>query len=114
MKRLAMLLVLVSGISFSAPQAPGLETFLNNFTAEWMRGNPNGAASARFFTGEEQLRLERQITPESEAYRRERIALARKGLAELRKFDLSKATDTQRVSAELMEWQLDTLVREQP
>jgi len=114
MKRLATLLVLVSGISFSAPQAPGLETFFNNFTAEWMRGNPNGAASARFFTGEEQQRLERQITPETDAYRRERIAMARKGLAELRKFDLSKATDTQRVSAELMEWQLDTLVREQP
>ncbi len=113
-RRLALLLVLASSVATSAPQAAGLQTFFTNFTAEWMRGNPNSATAARYFTGEEQTRLARLLTPESEAYRRDRIRMARKGLAELRKFDRSKMPDVQRVSADLMEWQLDTLVREEP
>src|SRR5262249_29300686 len=52
--------------------------------------------------------------PETNAYRRQRIELARKGLAELRKFDLTHLSETQRVSADLMQWQLDTIVREEP
>jgi uncharacterized protein (DUF885 family) len=116
-KKAIVLLLLACGISSSAPQAPagsGLQTFFTNFTAEWMRSNPNGATSSRYFTGEEQTRLERQLTPETGAYRLERIQLARRGLAELRKFDRAKMSDTERTSADLMEWQLDTFIREEP
>jgi uncharacterized protein (DUF885 family) len=74
-----------------------------------MRGNPNGATSARYFTGDVQDRLERQVTPLTPEYRRERVRLARRGLGELRRFDRSRLTDGQRVSAELMEWQLESL-----
>ena len=113
---LALLLTL-SAMSVSAPQTPAPQTidqFFTDFTAEWVRGNPNAATGARYFTGEEQDRLERQLTPQTEAYTRERIALARKGLAQLRKFDRTRMSDTQRVSADLMEWQLDTVTREEP
>ena len=75
---------------------------------------PNLATSTRYFTGEEQDRLERQITPETIAYKRERIRLARQGLAELGKFDRSKMSEAQRLSADIMQWQLDVLVREEP
>ena len=92
----------------------GIDDFFRDFTAEWVRGNSNLATSTRYFSGDEQDRLERQLTPETEAYRRGRIALARKGLAELARFDRSKLTATQRVSADLMQWQLDTVVREEP
>ncbi len=92
----------------------GIDDFFRDFTAEWMRGNPNLATSTRYFTGEEQDRLERQLTPDTLAYRRARIALARKGLAQLAKFDRATLSDTQRVSADLMQWQLDTIVREEP
>jgi len=91
-----------------------LDGFFGDFTAEWVRGNPNLATSTRYFTGEAQDRLERQLTPQTDAYRRARIRLAKQGLAELRAFDRRKLAATQRVSADLMEWQLDTFVREEP
>jgi len=95
-------------------QAPSIDDFFRDFTAEWVRGNPNLATSDRYFTGEEQDRLERQLTPQTRAYHLTRIQLAKQGLAQLQKFDRSKLTDTQRISADLMQWQLDTVVREEP
>jgi uncharacterized protein (DUF885 family) len=91
-----------------------IDDFFRDFTAEWVRGSASLATSARYFTGEEQDRFERELTPETEAYQRTRIQLARKGLEQLRQFDRSKMTETQRVSAGLMEWQLDTIVRGEP
>ena len=95
-------------------QQPNIDDFFRNFTAEWIRNNPNLATSSRYFTGEEQDRLERELTPETLVYRRQRIDLARKGLAALSKFDRAKLTPIQRVSADLMHWELDAIVREEP
>ena len=95
-------------------QTPNIDDFFRDFTATWVRGNPNLATSARYFTGDEQERLERQLTPLTVAYRRARIQLAKQGLAQLQKFDRSKFTATQRISADLMQWQLDMAVREEP
>ena len=95
-------------------QTPNIDDFFRDFTATWVRGNPNLATSARYFTGEEQDRLERQLTPLTVAYRRARIQLAKQGLAQLQKFDRSKFSETQRISADLMQWQLDMAVREEP
>jgi uncharacterized protein (DUF885 family) len=91
-----------------------IEDFFNDFTADWVRDDPNLATSTRYFKGPEQDRLERQLTPQTDAYRRGRIRLAKQGLAELRKFDRSKLSDTQHMSADVMEWQLDILVRREP
>lgn len=95
-------------------QTPNIADFFRDFTATWVRGNPNLATSSRYFNGEEQERLERQLTPQTVAYRRARIQLAKQGLAQLQKFDRGKLTPTQRISADLMRWQLDTVVREEP
>jgi uncharacterized protein (DUF885 family) len=91
-----------------------IDEFFNNFTAEWIRADPNLATSTRFLKGDEQDRLEREITPVTLAYRKERIQLARRGLAELAKFDRGKLTPTQRVSADLMEWQLKIIADAEP
>src|SRR5262245_16801291 len=88
--------------------------FFSNFTAEWMRSNPDQATGARYFTGEEQRRLERQLTPVSKAFQLSRIALARKGLSELAAFDRSRLSEADKVSAELMQWQLDRVVEGEP
>jgi len=88
--------------------------FFRDFTAAWVRQDPNLARSTRYFSGEEQSRLERQLTPETDAWKRERIRRARQGLAELRRFDRARMTETQRVSAEVMQWQLETVVQEEP
>lgn len=104
---------LLTLVSLPAQQRT-VDDFFREFTGEWVRGNPNLATSARYFTGEEQDRLERQLTPETRAYRESRIQLARKGLSELAKFDLSKMTGNQRMSADIMRWQLETAAGEEP
>jgi uncharacterized protein (DUF885 family) len=95
-------------------QQRNIDDFFRDFTIEWVRGNPNLATSSRYFKGEEQDRLEQQLTPDTDAYRRGRIQLARKGLAELGTFDHARMTGSQQVSADLMRWQLETQVREEP
>jgi uncharacterized protein (DUF885 family) len=101
--------------SASAPSdSKTIDDFFRNFTDEWVRANPNLATSSRYFSGEEQDKLERQLTPETAAYRQERIRLALRGLADLAKFDRGQMNETQRVSADLMHWQLDMYAREEP
>src|ERR1700682_6100097 len=77
-----------------APSAPAqdraLEDFFRDFTADWVRGKPNLATATRYFSGADQDQLERQLTPESAAWRHGRVELARRGLAELRKFDRAR------------------------
>ena len=92
-------------------QPSPVDQFFNRFTDEWMRLQSDAASAARYFTGEEQDRVDRQLGPQTLAYQRERIRLARRGLDELKKFDRARLTPQQRVSANLMEWQLDTVVR---
>src|SRR5580692_11120893 len=95
-------------------QQRNIDGFFSAITDEWVRGNPNLATSSRYFTGEEQERFERQLTPETRAYRQSRIQLARKGLVELAKFDTARMTETQRLSADIMRWQLETAAGEEP
>jgi uncharacterized protein (DUF885 family) len=104
-------LILTSALT---AQPRNIDDFFRDFTAGWVRGNPNLATSSRYFSGEEQDRLESQLTPETDAYRRARIQLARKGLVELGRLDHARMTESQQVSADLMRWQLDTLAREEP
>jgi len=95
---------------FLVAQQPSIDDFFNRFTARWIRENPNLAVSTRYFTGVEQQRLEQQLNPETLEYKKSRVQLAREGLAELRGFDRTKLTPTQQISADLMQWQLQTVV----
>ncbi len=121
MTRLSRRNFLAVGVALTAaptfgqsPNAPAsIDDFLRDFTADWIRHDPNQATSDRYFSGDEQDRLERQLTPQTLAWKRDRIQRARQGLAELRKFNRASLTETQRISADLMEWQLNELVREE-
>ena len=75
-----------------------------------MRADPNRAAATRYFSGDEQAALERELTPETRAWRHQRVELARNGLVELAKFEPARMSRDERVSAQLMRWQLETLV----
>ncbi len=108
------LVLTVAAVGHVRAQQHPIDGFFSDFTAEWVRGNPNLTTSTRYFDGQDQERLERQLTPETDDYRRARIALARRGLADLRKFNRATMNDGQRLAADLMEWQLDTVVREEP
>jgi uncharacterized protein (DUF885 family) len=91
-----------------------VDDFFQDFTAEWVRTNPDLARRTRYLAGEEQDRLERQLTPWTEAWRRGRIALARSGLAELQSLDRASMSDAQRLSANVMHWQLQTIIDGEP
>ena len=113
MKKLAILALMFAVVGVSAQQPappPPVSAFFNDFTTEWIRGNPNQAAQTRYFSGPEQEAFEQQLSPETPAFRHERVVLAQKGLKALATFDRARMTDTERVSADLMQWQLSTLV----
>src|SRR5580704_4929036 len=95
-------------------QQRNIDEFFRDFTADWVRHDADLATRARYFTGEEQDRLERQLRPWTLEWRKERIERAKQGLAELRKFDRGKMSEVQQVSADLMQWQLQTIVDEEP
>jgi len=115
LRRLALLLVATSLLIGQTPAPPtNIDDFFRDFTAEWVQMSPDLATATRYFTGAEQNRLERELTPETTAWELQRIAKAREGLAALRKFDRARMTETQRTSAEVLEWQLDTIVRGEP
>ena len=88
-----------------------IEGFFDSFTAEWVRRDPDLAAATRYFSGAEQDQLEQQLTSNTRAWTLERVALARRGLSELGKFDTAKLDESQRLSAQLMQWMLDSVVR---
>jgi uncharacterized protein (DUF885 family) len=88
-----------------------IASFFDSFTAEWVRRDPDLATATRYFSGAEQDQLEQQLTPNTRAFDLERIALARRGLSELAKFDTAKLSESDRLSAQLMYWMLDAVVR---
>jgi len=91
-----------------------IDDFFNAFTDEWVRRDPNLATRTRYFSGDEHDRLEGQSTPLwSRDWQLGRVRLAKKGLAELRQFDRTRLNDILRVSADLMESQLEMVVREE-
>src|SRR5580765_5206053 len=114
MKRIAIAFVVFAAIGLSAQQPPApppqISAFFNEFTTEWVRGNPNQAANTRYFTGAEQDAFEQQITPQTAEYRRGRVELAKKGLERLATFDRARLSETERISADLMQWQLGVVV----
>jgi len=110
--------IVVAQVAAPRPQADlgarTVDDVFREFTTEWVRTNPDLARRTRYLAGEEQDRLERQLTPWTEAWRRSRIELARRGLAEIQSLDRAAINDAQRVSADVMQWQLQTIIDGEP
>src|SRR5579862_6197526 len=87
------------------------DAWVDSFSAEWVRGDPILATTTQYFDDAEQEDLDRQLTPITKEYRAARVALAQRGLGELAKFDKSTLSEAQRISAAMMSWQLDDIVR---
>jgi uncharacterized protein (DUF885 family) len=87
------------------------DAWVNAFASQWMRGDPNAATTSQYFDGAEQDELDRQLTPVTKEFRHARVALVRRGLDELAKFDRAQLSESQRVSAGMLAWQLDDIVR---
>ncbi len=104
----------IPALAQNTPSATrSIDDFFADFTADWVRHDPNQATSSRYFSGDEQDRLERQLTPQTMDWKRDRIERARQGIAQLGTFNRASLNETQRVSADLMQWQLNEVVREE-
>ncbi len=113
MMLMPLLLVLAASPS-PAGASQDLHAFFDAFAKEWIRADPQRATNLQYFEGAEQEALDRELTPVTREYRLSRIALARRGLAELRRFDRKALSPEDRISYASMEWQLDDVVREEP
>lgn len=113
LRRLSLVTLLLFSACVSALDA-SIDDFFTAFTDEWMRANPSLATGTRYFTGPEQDRLDRQLSSQSIAAERARIELARRGLVTLATFDRATLTPAQRLSADLLRWQLQTSVDHEP
>jgi uncharacterized protein (DUF885 family) len=107
-------LVLVAASGVSAAATPDIDAYFDNFLQSWVRADPEMATSMRLFTGDEQDKLDSQLSDISDEAAHARIARAKDGLAGLRKFDRTKLTPAQRLSADMFEYQLNDIVGEEP
>src|SRR6516225_11576080 len=98
MKRLALATALLLGTAVLSAQPPTIGEFFDRFTTEWVRQNPNQAVNARFFSGAEQQALDRQLTPQTDEWGRSRRERARRGLADLARYDFSRLNTMDRRS----------------
>src|SRR5690606_21486834 len=86
----ALCLTALISITNAYAQPQSIEQFFEEFTAEWVRANPNLAISTGYFSGEEQRLLEQQITPIGPEQRRAQLERARRGLATLAQYDVAR------------------------
>ncbi len=92
----------------------GLDEFFERFSTEWVRASPWLATTTQFLPRAEQDRLDRLLPAQTAARVKADTALARKGLAELRKLDWKQGTPTQRTSARMMQWNFEDTVQWAP
>jgi uncharacterized protein (DUF885 family) len=102
-----LLVICVLAIAAPFAQQRSIDDFFRTISDDWVRMNPNLAVSTRYFSGDEQDRLEQQLSSYTEKARGERNAFIKRGLAELATFDRGGMTDVQRVSADLLRHQLE-------
>jgi uncharacterized protein (DUF885 family) len=107
-------MALATAAPLVAADAAGIDRFFDSFLEKWVVANPEQATSMRLFSGEVQDGLDAKLADISDEAAHARIARAKEGLAELKKFDRSKLTPEQKISAEMMEYQLTDVVAEEP
>lgn len=84
------------------------------FAADWVRLAPERATSAQYFTGAEQQALDRRMAPNTPEQRARYQAMARAGLATLKRFLAGPLDSTRRISAETMRWSLEQVIAGKP
>jgi uncharacterized protein (DUF885 family) len=99
---------------FARAADPAFDAWVDQLTTEAMRADPSFATQVQFFTGEAQDKTDRQLTPNTAAYRAERVAVAREALAKLARIDRVKLDAQQLASARVIEWHMQEVVKAGP
>lgn len=97
-----------------AGAAESFDSWSDAFAADWVRLSAEWASGSQYFSGAEQAAFERELTPITHEQRDKRRALARRGLAELARFDPSAFTSAQRVGAATLRWSLERTLAAEP
>lgn len=84
------------------------------FATDWVRANPTISTVQQYLSAAEQDALDRQLTPNTRAYRAGRVAAAKAALAALADFDRATLSADQRTSAATIEWSLRGVVESEP
>lgn len=108
--------------TFIARAQETFDAFTERVAADWVRGNPQGATASQYFSGAEQDALDRKLDarfvtsglPIDPGLRDTRVTEAKKILAQLAAFDRAKLTPAQRLSAGLIESNLEQFVSAAP
>lgn len=109
MRRLVCVLCLLLAAVPSA-QPRSIDDFFRELSDGWVRLNPDLAVRSRYFSGEEQDRLEQQISSYTDAMERQRLEYITRGLADLERFDRSRLSDAQRLSADVLRYHLRSYI----
>ena len=105
---LCVLCLLVAAVPSAQPRS--IDDFFRELSDGWVRLNPNLAVSSRYFSGEEQDRLEQQISSYTDAAERQRLEYITRGLADLDRFDRAHLSDAQRLSADVLRYHLQAYI----
>ena len=114
--RFSFLLVISLGTTLPAQTpAQSFDTWAEEFAEDVVRLNPFWVTMKQYFTGEEQDRYDRSVklTMGVNAAK-EKADLARRGLKELNKFQMSDLTPEQRISAAVIRWTCEDMIAEEP
>lgn len=90
------------------------DTWADRFAEDWVRLNPQLATSTQYFSGAEQARLDRELTPLNQLHRDKVRKLAQDGLKRLDGFKLAPLDATQKISSSVMRWSLQNVVANEP
>jgi uncharacterized protein (DUF885 family) len=107
MKRSVLFMLSLLAVIPSAQQ-PSIDDFFRELSDGWVRLNPNLAVATRYFSGDEQDRLERQISSYSDAVEQQRLDYIERGRQQLARFNRSRMSDAERLSADVLRYHLQS------
>ena len=110
---LAILSWCVIAVVYVLAQRPTIDDFFRAFSDEWVRLDPDLAVVARDFSGDEQARLDRQLRPWTNEYFERRREVAKRGLVALRRFSEAELSAEDRISFQVLAWQLQSVIDEE-
>ena len=119
-RRSRILLAGLAWLSVTAPVAPqpspksNIDEFFDRYVKDRSRQSPYTSTWTQVLPPKEQEKLDTELDPETEASTTDYFRYTREALSELRKFERSRMTPVQRVTARALEWDLDNILRSEP
>lgn len=96
-----------------APTASGFDDWAQALATAWVQADPSSATLMDYLPADLQRQAERELTPYTPAARAARVALARDGLPALARWRAAPLSASQRLSARLIQIELEAVIEGQ-